>query len=169
MVQGKAMKVFNPKLIALMAVFAFLAAFDPARNAYAASIPISEQPLFTQSALPPLMMMVMSRDEQLFNKAYPDFTDLNGDGQLDTTYQNAFDYSGYFDSRLCYTYSAGAFAATGPATNHQCGGTWSGNFMNWVAMSRLDVLRFVFYGGYRSTDTTTTVLERASIPNDLHA
>jgi type IV pilus assembly protein PilY1 len=162
------MKVFNSKLIGLMALFAFLAAFDPARNAYAA-IPISEQPLFTQTALPPLMMMVMSRDEQLFNKAYPDFTDLDGDGQLDTTYQNAFDYSGYFDSRLCYTYSGGVFAATGPATNHQCGGTWSGNFMNWVTMSRLDVLRFVFYGGYRSTDTTTTVLERASIPNDLHA
>ena len=159
------MKSFNWKLIVPMALATFFAAVDPAL----AAIPISDQPLFTQSGQPPLMMMVMSRDEQLFNKAYPDYTDLDGDGVLDTTYQNNFDYSGYFDSKLCYTYSSSQFTATSTATNHACGGTWSGNFLNWITMSRLDVLRYVLYGGTRSTDTTTTVLERAQIPNDLHA
>jgi len=159
-----------PKIfyVAVYAIITALAVFDPA-DALAQSIPISETPLFSVSQQPPLMMMVMSRDEQLFNKAYPDYTDLDGNGQLDTTYNNAFEYTGYFDPNICYTYSSNQFAATSAATTHQCGGTWSGNFLNWVTMSRLDVLRSVFYGGYRSTDTTTTVLERANIPNDLHA
>lgn len=121
--------------------------------------------------VPPLIMLVMSRDEQLFNKAYPDYTDLNGDGVIDTTYQNAFDYNGYFDPTLCYAYSGGVFAASATATNHQCTNSqWSGNFLNWVSMSRLDIIRWVLYGGTRSVDTSSqTVLERAEIPDDLHA
>lgn len=137
---------------------------------------ISPLPLNVKGSVPPLMMMVMSRDEQLFMKAYADYTDLDGDGLLDTTYQDAFDYSGYFDSGRCYTYSSNRFKAASLATDrnsngkaHECNNQWSGNFLNWVAMSRLDVLRHVLYGGLRSTDGSTTVLERAHIPNDLHA
>lgn len=120
---------------------------------------------------PPLIMLVMSRDEQLFNKAYPDYTDLNNDGVIDTTYQNTFDYNGYFDPTLCYTYGSSVFSAKSKASNHQCDGTtWSGNFLNWVSMSRLDIIRWVLYGGTRRIDQAgTTVLERAEIPNDLHA
>ena len=109
------MKPFNFRLTVAMAALAFVAAFSPSESAFAA-ISISDQPLFTQNAQPPLMMMVMSRDEQLFNKAYPDYTDLDGDGKLDTTYNNAFDYAGYFDPTLCYGYSGGTFAASGTAT-----------------------------------------------------
>ncbi|HXE76779.1 MAG TPA: hypothetical protein VN614_00870 [Rhodanobacter sp.] len=122
-------------------------------------------------AVPPLIMLVMSRDEQLFNKAYPDYTDINGDGVIDTTYQNAFDYNGYFDPTLCYSYNGSVYAASATATNHKCTNKqWSGNFLNWVSMSRLDIIRWVLYGGTRSVDTPAkTVLERAEIPDDLHA
>lgn len=136
---------------------------------------IAEAPLFVGGNQPPLMMMVMSRDEQLFNKAYSDYTNLqegeaDDTGTIDTTYDNSFDYAGYFDPLLCYGYSSGMFKASGTATNHQCSGAWSGNFLNWVTMSRLDIIRHVLYGGMRSIDTKTqTVLERAPIPNDLHA
>ncbi|MGC1551065.1 MAG: PilC/PilY family type IV pilus protein [Rhodanobacter sp.] len=129
----------------------------------------------TSPLVPPLIMLVMSRDEQLFNKAYPDYTDLDGDGVIDTTYQNGFAYNGYFDPNLCYAYSATSnyYQAAAQASSHQCGTStapWSGNFLNWVAMSRLDIVRWVLYGGTRSTDTTTqTILERAEIPDDLHA
>src|SRR6185312_107555 len=97
---------------------------------------------------PPLIMLVMSRDEQLFNKAYPDYTDLNGDGVVDTTYLDTFEYNGYFDPNICYVYdTTNAYFKAKSSVNaggHQCGtGTsnttlWSGNFMNWVAMSRVD-------------------------------
>lgn len=134
---------------------------------------IAQTPLYLAQTQAPLMMLVMSRDEQLFNKAYSDYTDLDGDGRLDTTYQDEFDYSGYFDPKLCYGYSGGHFEASGKAGGsheHSCGGNWSGNFLNWVTMSRLDVLRFVLYGGKRSgTPNNGALLERAHIPNDLHA
>ncbi|MGN6329266.1 MAG: pilus assembly protein [Rhodanobacter sp.] len=128
---------------------------------------------------PPLIMLVMSRDEQLFNKAYPDYTDLDNDGKVDTTYLDSFEYNGYFDPAICYVYDTtnGYFKASVAvnAGGHQCGsGTnttlWSGNFLNWVAMSRVDILRWTFYGGTRRVDTAAkTVLERAEIPNDIHA
>ncbi len=133
-------------------------------------------PALNASAVAPLVMLVMSRDEQLFIKAYTDYTDLDGDGQVDVTYNDNFNYSGYFDPNICYKYGSSQFkgsaAATGTgAIKHKCdGSSWSGNFLNWVTMSRLDLVRYVLYGGYRSTDTAAkTVLSRAVIPNDLHA
>lgn len=128
-------------------------------------------PLLNVGSVPPLVMLVMSRDEQLYIKAYTDYTDLDGDGTVDTTYQNRFDYSGYFDPNLCYTYASGQFKGSADATSHQCSGTtWSGNFLNWASMSRVDVLRFVLYGGNRYVDDANrTVLERSYIPSDLHA
>lgn len=133
---------------------------------------LAQKPLYLASNEAPLMMMVMSRDERLFTKAYSDYTDLDGDGVLDTTYKNTFVYEGYFDSNLCYGYSSGRFSAVNGAEDHRCSGSgqWSGNFLNWVTMSRLDILRYVLYGGRRIEDTETrTILERAHIPNDLHA
>ncbi|ALN92573.1 pilus assembly protein [Lysobacter gummosus] len=140
-----------------------------ASNDYA----LAEKPLYVGGSAPPLMMLVASRDEQLFDKAYPDYTDLDGDGVVDATYNNRFDYEGYFDPFLCYAYDGSRFKAAGARNvDHKCGGAkgWSGNFLNWVTMSRLDVLRYVLYGGNRSTDSAVeTVLERAHIPNDMHA
>ena len=47
---------------------------------------------------------------------------------------------------------------------------WSGDFLNYLTMSRIDALRKVLYGGYRYVDTATeTVLMRSYIPQDAHA
>ena len=60
-------------------------------------------------------------------------------------------------------------SATNP-TNHYCSGNWSGNFLNWATMTRIDTIRRLLYGGMRSTDSTTsTILERAYFPPDGHA
>ncbi|MFW6357171.1 MAG: pilus assembly protein [bacterium] len=120
-------------------------------------------------------MLMMSNDHQLYIKAYTDYSDLNGDGLLETTYTNSYDYYGYFDSRKCYTYSdvSGRFIPTKAAGGeylHQCSGEWSGNFLNWATMTRMDILRKTLYGGYRSTDSKTlTVLERTLLPYDVHS
>jgi len=150
--------------------------FDTSRVAVAADF--ASMPILTNSSVAPLVMLAVSRDEQLFIKAYTDYTDLDGDGVIDITYNNNFNYSGYFDANLCYTYAGNQFKASANATSHKCSSAWSGNFLNWAAMSRADVLRFVLYGGYRANGTSAadtdgtsgvTVLERASIPDDLHA
>ncbi|MGA9828509.1 MAG: PA14 domain-containing protein, partial [Rhodanobacteraceae bacterium] len=136
----------------------------------APGIDIAQQPLFTTASQPPLNMLVLDRDHKLFNAAYNDASDLNGDGTLDIGYKPSIEYYGYFDSHKCYAYNAGVFAPQSVTANKTCGGTaWSGDFLNYVTMSRIDALRKVLYGGYRSTDSTTqTILERAYIPQDGH-
>ncbi|QQQ02837.1 pilus assembly protein [Lysobacter enzymogenes] len=137
---------------------------------------IAEKPLYTANSVPPLMMLVASRDEQLFEKAYSDYsnlTDIDGDGLLDPTYDNSLTYEGYFDPELCYSYDEARKvfkAVAGRKKDHKCNGQWSGNFANWVSMSRLDLLRYVLYGGKRSADSASqTIIERAHLPNDSHA
>lgn len=142
-------------------------------------------PYLTETKGAPMVMLNVSKDHQLFYKAYNEFTDLDGDGQPETSYKHGFKYYGYFDNHRCYVYSTtnnrfsptrkeNAATATDPT---YCGGTdeWHGNFLNWATMTRMDVVRRILYGGYRSTDNTVvsgsalTVLERAHLPTDAHA
>lgn len=129
-------------------------------------------PPFVTAGAAPLVMLVLGRDHKLYFPAYNDATDLDGDGTAEIHYKPSIDYYGYFDSHKCYSYSStnGRFEPTGTTTNKQCSGTWSGDYLNYLSMSRMDALRKVFYGGYRSTDTATdTTLQRAFIPQDSHS
>lgn len=143
----------------------------------AQALPISDRPLFLTGDTPPMVMLNLSKDHQLSYKAYNDFTDLDGDGTPETTYQHSFNYYGYFDPLKCYTYSTAnaRFVPASITTNKYCNasgvtGQWSGNFLNWAAMTRMDIVRKILYGGMRSTDTSSlTVLERAFLPTDAHS
>ncbi len=136
------------------------------------SMPIN----LTDSAIP-LVMIAASNDHQLFFKAYDDYSDIDDDGIVDTTYKFTISYYGYFDSYKCYDYSAtnGRFEPISDSdSDHYCtvagGGNWSGNFLNWISMSRIDSIRKILFGGHRRVDTATdTVLERAYLPHDAHA
>ena len=132
-------------------------------------------PSNAESAVP-TVMFVMSRDHQYFFKAYNDYSDLNpelGNG-VETTYSNEIDYYGYFQSDICYEYQNELFTPVElQNTEYYCddvGGDWSGNFLNWASMTRMDVVRKVLYGGKRIVDSgTRTVLERAYLSPDSHA
>ncbi len=136
---------------------------------------ISQTPLSVTQAVEPRVLFVMSNDHQLYYKAYTDWNDLDNDGVLETSYKHSFDYFGYFDSYKCYDYdsSDNRFEPKAISTDKYCdsvNGAWSGNFLNWATMSRMDIVRKVLYGGYRSTDTASnTVLERAHLPTDAHS
>ena len=165
----------------------------------AAALNIGNAPLYLSSSVPPLVMLTISKDHTLFSKAYNDYTDLDGDGIVDTTYKHGIDYAGYFDSYKCYSYDivnnvfvptnwtakdktqaasaavnlTAKYCNTGSATapsGAKATNTWSGNFLNWASMARIDAMRFVLYGGTRSTDTAaSTILERAYIPTEAHS
>src|SRR5581483_3523185 len=152
-------------------------------NTFGAPLALSDVPVFLNATnAEPLVMLALSNDEQLYHKAYTDCDDVDGDGAIDSTYKDTINYYGYFDPAKCYSYSgdsgSGNFAPTalaGGTNGHSCnsvsgGGRWSGNFLNWATMARMDALRKVLFGGYRSTDTSTsTILERTYLPNDNHS
>ena len=142
-------------------------------------------PYLSETKGAPMVMLNMSKDHQLFYKAYNEYSDLNGDGAPDVQYIHAYRYYGYFDNKRCYTYnttnnrfvpkrSENSASATNPT---YCGNAdeWHGNFLNWASMTRMDVVRRILYGGMRSTDdsivsgTSLTVLERAHLPTDAHS
>ena len=137
-----------------------------------AALNLSQTPLFLTQGQSPLVLLTMARDHKLFYEAYNDYSDLDGDGSLDVGYKPTNNYYGYFDSYKCYTYNSanGLFEPSSVTANKKCSGKWSGDFLNYVTMARIDALRKVLYGGYRSTDTASqTILERTFVPQDAHS
>lgn len=137
------------------------------------SSPIS----IAENATRPKVMINSSNDNQLFFKAYNDYSDLNKDSIIETTYTHAIDYYGYYDSYKCYVYDTTdkRFEPISVNTDKYCNvspasGQWSGNFLNWATMSRIDTIRKILFGGHRRVDTATeTVLERTYLPHDAHS
>ncbi|MFO1370606.1 MAG: PilC/PilY family type IV pilus protein [Marinagarivorans sp.] len=140
-----------------------------------------------QNTAPPVVMLTMPKDHQLFFKAYSDIEDLDPeihDGP-ETTFKPSFSYAGYFDNRLCYEYTNERFEPKEPAKKIEgegsalfCNtgenkGLWSGNFLNWATMTRMDIIRLSFYGGKRAKTQPTGIngvlLERSHIPGDSHS
>lgn len=141
-------------------------------TSFAATLDLSQTPLFLTDSVPPLTLLVVSKDHKLYFEAYDDASDIDGDGVIDIKFKPSIDYYGYFDSYKCYAYDAGNkhFYPISVTSTKKCTGAWSGNFLNYLTTSRMDALRKVLYGGYRSTDTNTlTVLERSYIPQDGHS
>ena len=142
-------------------------------------------PFLTETKGAPMVMLNMSKDHQLFFKAYNEFSDLDGDGVIETQYKHSYKYYGYFDSERCYSYNTttnryvpvSKVDAAGYCTNATATDNWNGNFMNWGTMARMDVVRRILYGGFRAEDSapvgsstaSLTVLERAHLPSDAHA
>lgn len=134
-----------------------------------------------ENSTTPKVVINTTNDHQLFFKAYNDYSDLDDDGTKETTYTHSIDYYGYFDSYKCYKYDTGSAAVTGDelfvpklVTDDKYCPTgqdyWSGNFLNWASMSRIDVIRKMFFGGHRRVDLSTkTVLERSFLPHDAHS
>lgn len=144
------------------------------------SLPVNatpaQVPLFLGGGQP-LVMLTMSRDHKLYYEAYNDASDITGDGIPDVGFKEGINYFGYFDSYKCYTYSSSSnrFSPASVTTDKKCSGQWSGNFLNYVTMTRMDAIRKVLYGGYRQTDSNSssdsylTVLERSFVPQDAHS
>ena len=147
----------------------------------AALLNLVKTPLFVTTPITPLVMLDISKDQQLYKKAYNDYSDLDSDGSIETTYKHSIDYYGYFDSYKCYDYGStgllggGHFYPSAFTVDKYCTGLWSGNFLNWVSMTRMDAVRKLLFGGARSIDQATngtgatTVLDRAFVPSDAHA
>lgn len=139
-------------------------------GAHAGEINIPDLPLTIAASSSPLLQLVVQRDNNLFYEAYPTYEDFNGDGVLDTTYKpHEIDYYGYFNSYLCYQALTDHLEPVSRTPNKKCNSAWSGDFLNYATMTRMDLLRTALYGGKRVVDNATeTRLRRAFVPYDTH-
>jgi type IV pilus assembly protein PilY1 len=166
-------------------------------NTFAVTIP--SEPLTIQATAKPLVMLALGRDHRMFYEAYPDNSDIDGDGVIDIRFKPYIVYAGMFNSNTCYNHNGsndntGLFTPTSTAivgttsvpylitstipvsvgtktvAFTKCPGKWSGNWLNYITTSRIDALRGVLYGGTREIDSNTqTILRRAYIPQDAHS
>ncbi|MEN3034356.1 MAG: hypothetical protein ABDH18_05140 [Aquificaceae bacterium] len=175
------------KLFALALAIALLLILSPPKHVNSQALPRMNDycyvPPYVGSAIPPIVMLVMGRDHKLHYEAYNESSDVNEDGKIEITYDHSIDYYGYFDPCKCYVYNQGQerFNPVRKVDNctdntrnnfRRCGGSneWSGNFLNWLSMSRADIMRKVLYGGFRRIDRVDlTVLEATFTPQDAHS
>ena len=166
-----------PQIRRFAAAVAFAGLGCAMQQVLAAPIVIPTAPLYVGASVQPLVMLDITKDQNLYKKAYDDYSDLDGDGWAETTYDHTIDYYGYFDAFKCYSYASGVFspvaeplqvdATTGKFVKpSNCSGNWHGNFLNWNSMSRMDTVRKLLYGGYRSTDSSSATVQRASLHTD---
>ncbi|WP_198145885.1 pilus assembly protein [Desulfonatronovibrio magnus] len=159
----------SPRMFSLLIIFILLILYFAN---IAIAMNISQVPLLVRQSVTPQVMLTMSNDHQLYFEAYPDYADLTGDGAAERTYNHDINYYGYFDSYKCYNYdnSKGLFVPESKTSDKYCNDNWSGNFLNYISMARIDIIRKILYGGYRSLDAPDeTVLERTYLPNDAHS
>lgn len=139
----------------------------------AALLNLPDIPLGVEGSKTALVQLVVERDNKLFFEAYPSYQDINGDGVLDNKYKpHEIDYYGYFSSDFCYTHNGSYFTPNTFAIDKKCTAnpsSWSGDFLNYTTMTRMDVMLRALYGGKRSVDTDSqTILRRAFVPWTIH-
>lgn len=156
---------------------------------------VANTPLYLTANAPPNVLINLSVESPMGGAAYNDQNDTgsggtcNGrvsynDGAGNYTdyggcYRPASTYIGYFDPNKCYTYDSSSTYTWGGSsynghfvpssavlnTNHECSGKWSGNFLNWVSMTAIDMFVKTMTGGNRVIDTVgssaKTVVARA--------
>lgn len=138
-------------------------------NSYAATMnDYCQVPPYVVQNVPSNIMIIVDNSGSMFNFAYSDGfnTTAIGDdnncsasGSPCTGFTNpgaypTYKYYGYFDPDYWYTYTSNRFISTAPKTGSGITGErakaaseWDGNFLNWLAMRRADVVRKVLTGG----------------------
>jgi type IV pilus assembly protein PilY1 len=117
----------------------------------------------------PNVMIVLDNSGSMFYFAYFDGfnTETASDDNMCTsssspctgfttpgTYPN-YKYYGYFDPDYWYTYSSNRFVPAAAKTEARPADSWDGNFLNWLTMRRVDIIRKVMTGGAKATGEGT--------------
>jgi type IV pilus assembly protein PilY1 len=122
-------------------------------------------PPYVVQDVPPNVMIILDNSGSMFDFAYSDgfnTTTTSDDNDCSNssspctgfltpgTYPN-FKYYGYFDPDEWYAYSSNRFVPAGLKTGSRPGNSWDGNFLNWLTMRRVDIIRKVLTGGAKGT------------------
>ncbi len=148
-------------VLAILALAAFPASL---RTAGAAMTDYCQVPPYVIQNLPPNVLIVLDISGSMMNFAYydgfntPDVTtddnDCSNSGDPCTGYNYTgrsatHRYYGYFDPNKWYVYSSNVFNPVSGTMDNVAkqSNYWSGDFLNWLTMRRIDVMRKVLTGG----------------------
>jgi type IV pilus assembly protein PilY1 len=129
-------------IITIVVFISLQAGSAPSLNDYTA------YPPFISQAVPPNVLILLDNSGSMYEFAYKTAETGGKSSNPDMSYSSATDYYGYFDYNALYKYhDAGGYfeVDTSKALNRMS--FWSGNFLNWLTMRRVDVVRKVLMGG----------------------
>ncbi len=134
-------------------------------SASGAPVALQDVPLYLLSRADPNVLINMSVETPMGGAAYTDHVGVPAgcagrtsvsSKSVGACYLPTYEYIGYFNPRKCYDYATTQFNPTSTAAalpNHTCSGSWSGNFLNWVSMTAIDMFIMSMTGGNRIVDT----------------
>ena len=113
------------------------------------------QPIFQVNAVPPNIMVILDNSGSINSRAY------SGNYAAGTSYYGYFepDASYYYTlpANPAYTNSGYFVRVDGSSYAAYTNGPWSGNFLNFLTMRKVDVIRKVMMGGKRDTLASTII------------
>ncbi len=133
-------------------------------------------PFVTKGGGTPNVLILFANSADLYEFAYkvPEKYDRNGDGlpndcnagsafcTIDASFDPNTRYYGYFEIGVMYRYDSGGYFAADAA------GGLPGNFLNWLTMRKIDILKKVAIGGKylnRAQKNSPKLLEGQNKPN----
>jgi type IV pilus assembly protein PilY1 len=158
-------------ILIIAAIFSFML-FLPGGPEAAVMEDYCQIPPYVIQNVAPNVMLVVDNSGSMFYFAYFDGfnTTTSSDDNLCSSSGNPCDgftdpgtypnykYYGYFNPDYWYEYSSNRFYPSGPKLGSGLGGErtknaseWDGNFLNWLTMRRIDVIRKVLTGGKTSS------------------
>jgi len=153
-------------MIALISlIIGLLPAASYSQNPYCATPP------FVSLSLPPNIVLIVDNSGSMFRFAYFDGWDTpeaSDDNWCSSSYCTDFNpdytYYGYFNPNYWYKYDGsyghGWFYPTAAKSDRsKASDEWDGNFLNWLLMRRVDIIRKVLTGGKYSQSGSDYILE----------
>jgi len=106
-----------------------------------------QQPPFVSSSsgLKPNVLLVVDNSGSMYEFAYKDAGKGGDYDHPDTSYDSAKTYYGYFESGKMYSHDKYFYVDSSKTIDKTS--FWYGNFLNWLTMRRVDVVRKVLVGG----------------------
>jgi len=158
------------KKVFLITVFTLLAIFASGGAAVADMRTYCQVPPYVVQNIPPNILIIFDNSGSMFDFAYRDDFDVTYDCMFSTeacfkyNYTGRLDthrYYGYFNPNQWYTYASNRFSPVGTIQGgvrnptNKPANAWSGDFLNWLTMRRVDILRKIMTGGKPSGGVVT--------------
>lgn len=123
-------------------LFVFLVGFVPQAAHAQAMSDYFAMPPFIANAVPPNVLLLMDNSLSMDTSAYHENAEA---------YNPSKEYNGYFAPTKCYSHGSNKFTPVTDkaSTGNPCasGSPWLGNFLNYMAMTRLEIVKWVMMGG----------------------